>query len=178
VFRKGILAGAVVGVALYVVWRRSRAEEDAPRAEAPAQPVATPASVVPEPATPAPDAVVEPEPEAVAEPEPEAVAAPEPEPEPQAAEAAWPTPVPAERGGEDRARRPAALTHMGRHRDLATAGWLKDRRAAPFASSPAVQAHARASWPGVSGAGRLHPTPLRSAPVRARTQAFSPRLQG
>jgi hypothetical protein len=167
VFRKGILAGAVVGVALYVIWRRSRAEEDALRAEAPARPVATPASVVPEPA-----------PEAAAEPEPAPEAVAEPEPEAETAETTWPTPIPAERGGDERARRPATLTHMGRHRDLATAGWLKDRRASAFPGSPAGQAHARASWPGVSGAGRLHPTPLRSAPVRARTGAFSPRPQG
>jgi hypothetical protein len=168
VLRKGILAGAVVGVALYVVWRRSRAEEDARRAEAPVRPAATPTYVVPEPAPVA----AEPEPEAVAEPEPEL------EPEPQAADTSWPMPVPAEHSAEERARRPAPLTHVGRHRDLTTAGWLKDRRAATFSGSPAAQPHARASWPGVSGAGRLHPTPLRSAPGRARTQAFSPRLQG
>jgi translation initiation factor IF-2 len=174
VFRKGILAGVVVGVALYVIWRRSQTQGDAGRAAVPAEPVATPASVVPEPAEPAPEAVAEtaPEPEAVAEPEPE------PQPEPQAAETSWPMPVPAARSTEERARRPAPLTHAGRHRDLTTAGWLKDRRAPTFSGSPAVQPHARASWPGVSGAGRLHPSPLRTAPVRARPQAFSPRLQG
>ena len=69
-FRKGILAGAVVGVALYVIWRRSQTQGDAGRAAVPAEPVATPASVVPEPAQPAPEAAAEPapEPEAVAEP--------------------------------------------------------------------------------------------------------------
>jgi hypothetical protein len=182
VLRKGILAGAVVGVALYVVWRRSRAEEDSRRAEAPVPPAAAPTDVVPEPdPDPAPVAA-EPEPDVIAEPEP-AAAEPEPETEPvaepQAADTAWPMPIPAERSAEERTRRPAPLTHVGRHRDLTTAGWLKDRRASAFSGSPAVGTHARASWPGVSGAGRLHPTPLRSsAPVRARPQAFSPRLQG
>jgi hypothetical protein len=137
-------------------------------------PAAAPAYVAPDPEPVA----AEPEPVAVAEPEPVA-AEPEPVAEPHAADIAWPTPIPAERSTEERTRRPAQLTHVGRHRDLTTAGWLKDRRATAFPAGPAVQAHARASWPGVSGAGRLHPTPLRSsAPVRARPQAFSPRLQG
>jgi hypothetical protein len=182
VLRKGILAGAVVGVALYVVWRRSRAEEDSRRAEAPVPPAAAPTDVVPEPdPDPAPVAA-EPEAAVIAEPEPAAAEhEPETEPvaEPQAADTAWPMPIPAERSAEERTRRPAPLTHVGRHRDLTTAGWLKDRRASAFSGSPGVGAYARASWPGVSGAGRLHPTPLRSsAPVRARPQAFSPRLQG
>ncbi len=176
--RKGILAGAVVGVVLYVVWRRSQTQGDAGRAAAPAEPVSPREEPVPPPpfAAQQPEAVVEPEP--VAQAEPVAEAEPEPEPEPQAADSSWPMPVPAQRSAEERPRRPAPLTHVGRHRDLATAGWLKDRRAPAFSGSPAVQAHARASWPGVSGAGRLHPTPLRTAPGRARPQAFSPRLQG
>ncbi len=166
---KGILIGAAAGAALYVMWRRSRARQKV--YEAPFQAPERPAQAAPEPAPAAyaAPAAAQPEPAPIAEPEP---VEPEPElvgeqpPEPvfeAAAPEAHPPPTPvAEHGG-----RRQGLTSGGRPRDLSPGGWPQPmplgaagglRRPAPVS--------ARATWPGVAGAGQMRPTPLRRIPPR------------
>jgi len=186
---KGILIGAAAGAALYVMWRRARERREmygapvrAPEpARAPAQEAPFASAVAAEPeARPAPETGTEPQPEAVTEPEPQ------PEPEPVAAEEPREQPEPVAEGppepvfeaaapemhpppapqAEHGARR-QGLTHTGRPRDLNPAGWPQPmplgttggvRRPAPLS--------ARATWPGVAGAGQVRPAPLRRIPPR------------
>lgn len=185
---KGILIGAAAGVALYVIWRRSRERHEvyqapvqAPERQAP-DAVVTPAPEPAQEAAFAPAAAAEPEPEPAVETEPVAepgpVAGPEPAEEPQPVAAEKPAPVAARPAApvshpppapvaEHGARR-QPLTYTGRPRDLSPAGWPQPmplgttsggmRRPAPVS--------ARATWPGVAGAGQLRPTPLRRAAPR------------
>jgi hypothetical protein len=214
---KGLLIGAAAGVALYVIWRRSREQREvyetpAQAPERPAEPapeaVFTPAvAVEPEPEIaepepeiePKPEAVVEPEPvaeaepaeesapepvaeaeispEPVEEPEPAAVEGPESEPvladEPEPAAEAAPEPVAAEPRATVEAPSPPAapiaehgrrqpITYAGRPRDLSPAGWPQPM---PLGASGGLRrpapVSARATWPGVAGAGQLRPTPPR-----------------
>jgi len=152
---KGILIGAAAGIALYTIWRRSREQREVYEAPRPA-PAYTPPP-------PEPEAVVEPEPVAEAEPgaEPEPVA--EEEPEPAAAEpAAAPEapPPPAAPIAEHGRRQP--ITYAGRPRDLSPAGWPQPM---PLAATGGLRrpapVSARATWPGVAGAGQMRPTPFR-----------------
>jgi hypothetical protein len=169
---KGILIGAAAGAALYVMWRRSRERHEA--YEAPVRAPERPPEAAPEPVQEAfvPAAAEEPEPVAV-EPEPEPVAGPEPAsaeepvpvaeapPEPvfgSAATGSHPPPAPVAEHG---ARRPG-LTSTGRPRDLNPAGWPQPM---PLGASGGVRrptsVSARATWPGVAGAGQMRPTPVR-----------------
>ena len=153
---KGILIGAAAGVALYVIWRRSREKREVYEAPEPAPEAAfTPAEPEPEPV--AEDEA--PEPAAEREPEPVAEAAPEPVAAEPSAAVGMPPP-PAAPVGEHGRRQP--ITYVGRPRDLNPAGWPQpmplaasggQRRPAPLS--------ARATWPGVAGAGQMRPTPLR-----------------
>jgi len=169
---KGILIGAAAGAALYVIWRRSRERREVYEApvQAPqrhAEPEPAPEAVVTPVAAadPEPEAVVEPEPEPVTEPEP--IAADEPEPVVEApSEAAYEAAAPAPEApppaplGEHGRRQ--GITYTGRPRDLSPAGWPQPM---PLATSGGVRrpapVSARATWPGVAGAGQLRPTPLR-----------------
>jgi outer membrane biosynthesis protein TonB len=182
---KGILVGAAAGAALYVMWRRSRARQKVH--EPPFQAPERPAQAAPEPAweafaapaaEPPPAPSVEPEvvePEAV---EPEAVepaaVEPEHEPEPVAEEPpepvfeapapeAHPPPAPVAEHG---ARRPG-LSSPGRPRDFSPGGWPQPT---PLGASGGVRrpapVSARATWPGVAGAGQMRPTTLRRIPPR------------
>jgi len=174
---KGILIGAAAGLALYALWRRSREQREVYEAPEPApEPAYTPVEPEPEP-----EAVVEPEREAVVEPEPVAEAEPEPveEPEPDAVEEPEPVaeespePVAAEPTAAVEAPLPPAapiaehgrrqpITYAGRPRDLNPAGWPQPM---PLAATGGLRrpapVSARATWPGVAGAGQLRPTPLR-----------------
>jgi hypothetical protein len=171
---KGILIGAAAGAALYVIWRRSRERRE--KYEAPVrapEPAREPAQE--EPLAPAaaaePEAQPAPEPEAVTEPEPEPLAGqgPREEPEPVAegppepafevtAPEVHPPPAPLAEHG---ARR-QGMTHTGRPRGLSPAGWPQPM---PLGTTGGVRRpmplSARATWPGVAGAGQVRPTPLR-----------------
>ena len=162
---KGILIGAAAGAALYVVWRRSRKRHEVYEAHvrAPERAAETAPAPVQEAFVPAgaaePEPVAEPEPAVVDEPEavePEAVA-PEPvfEAPPTGSQ-----PVPS-RVGEQGTRR-QGLTYTGRPRDLSPAGWPQPM---PLGASGGVRrptpVSARATWPGVAGAGQMRPAPLR-----------------
>ncbi len=195
---KGILIGAAAGVALYVIWRRSRETREVYEAPARApdmrtEPASEPApeaafapaaAAEPEPVT---EPEPEPEPEVAVEPEPVAEEAPVEEPEPGAEEVSEPAAVDepepiAEEVPEPVAVEPTAaapeahpppapvaehgrrqvLTYAGRPRDLSPAGWPQPM---PLAASGGLRrpapVSARATWPGVAGAGQLRPTPLR-----------------
>jgi hypothetical protein len=164
---KGILVGAAAGAALYVMWRRSRERRElykAPYAvpEAPPEQAPEPPMEAFAPATAAsPEPVAEPDPVAAEQPEPVADAPLEPVFEAAATGSPPPAPV-----GEHGSRR-QALTHVGRPRELSPAGWPRPmplgaaagmRRPAPLS--------ARATWPGVAGAGQMRPTPLRRMAAR------------
>ena len=167
---KGILIGAAAGAALYVMWRRSRERHE--MYEAPVQAPQRPPEAAPEPAQeafvsaaeagPEPDAfepepVAEPEPVIAEEPEPVAEAPPEPVFEAAATES-QPPPAPVAEHG---ARR-QGLTYTGRPRDLSPAGWPQPM---PLGAAGGVRrptpVSARATWPGVAGAGQMRPAPLR-----------------
>jgi outer membrane biosynthesis protein TonB len=184
---KGILIGAAAGVALYVIWRRSRETREvyeapvaAPeRREEPAPEPAPEAAFTPVTAEPEPVAEPEPGPEPVAEAEPEAAVEPEPLDEPEPVEE--PKPV-AHEDPEPAAEEPAAaveappppaapiaehyrrppVTHTGRPRDLNPAGWPQPMPlAAPGGLRRPAPVSTRATWPGIAGAGQLRPTPGR-----------------
>jgi hypothetical protein len=153
---KGILIGAAAGAALYVMWRRSRERREVYEA-----PIQAPARRAPDAAaTPPASAVPEPEPAVEAEPrKPEPVAEGAPEPVFAAtAPEAHPLPAPV----AEHAGRRQGLTYTGRPRDLSPAGWPQPM---PLATTGGVRrpapVSARATWPGVAGAGQLRPTPFR-----------------
>jgi outer membrane biosynthesis protein TonB len=176
---KGILIGAAAGAALYVMWRRSRARQKV--YEAPFQAPGRPAQAAPEPAQEAfaAPAAAEPEPAPVVEPEPVEPEAVEPEPvepgpEPVVEQPpgvvfeapppeAHPPPAPVAEHGSRR----QGLTSGGRPRDLNPGGWPQPM---PLGAAGGVRrpapVSARATWPGVAGAGQMRPTPLRRIPPR------------
>lgn len=127
--RRGLLAGAAVGVALVVIWRRSREARDE----------AVPAAA-PEPAS-FDTAVPAEEPAAHAETE--------------TSETSEPAPIASDRAPGEHARHPVALTHVGRPRDLSAGGWPQPRRVAALGATGRTHpAPARTPWPGVAGARR------------------------
>ena len=130
--RRGLLVGAAVGVALVVMWRRSREARD---------------EVVP--AAP-PEPAVEPEVHAEAH----AVHA--------ETETVEPAPIAPERVQAEHTRHAVALTHVGRPRDLSAAGWPQPRRVAAIGATGRTHPPpARPAWPGVAGARRGAFTPGR-----------------
>ena len=160
---KGILIGAAAGVALYVIWRRSREKREVYEAPEPAPEAAfTPAEPEPEPvAEVEPEPVVEPEPEPVAVEQPEPAVEEEQEPVAAALDAAVEAPPPPAAPIAEHGRR-QPITYAGRPRDLSPAGWPQPM---PLAASGGLRrpapVSARATWPGVAGSGQMRPTPFR-----------------
>ena len=147
--KRGLVVGAAVGVALVVLWRRSREAADMAAETAPPERFAEPAMPVEEPTVhaEAPAAAVAEEPAVQAE---EPVSEP-PSPEPETLEGA----LAVHRSAAALAHRPAALTHLGRPRELGSAEWPQPRPVAALGASGRTQAPlARASWPGVAATRR------------------------
>ena len=142
--KRGLLVGAAVGVAVVVLWRRSREAADVVAATAP-------------PGQPAEQPLRAEEPVA-----PVAEAAPVPAQEPATAVAGTHTETETlesalahHRSAAAHAHRPVALTHVGRPRELGSAEWPQPRPAAALSAAGRTQTPlARASWPGVAGGRR------------------------
>jgi hypothetical protein len=158
--KRGLVVGAAVGVALVVLWRKSPEVADVVAEAAPPERPAEPEARAEEPVarTEEPVARVE-EPQAVLAEEP--VAEPPPPAAPVAAVAAVTETETLEgalafhRNAAAHAHRPAALTHVGRPRELGSAEWPQPRPVAALGSPGRTQAPlARASWPGVAGTTR------------------------
>lgn len=156
--KRGLVVGAAVGVALVVLWRRSREAADMAAETVPPERFAEPAVPVEEPTVraEAPAAGVAEEPVVQAEepvsepPSPEPVAAVA-QAEPETLEGA----LAVHRSAAALAHRPAALTHVGRPRELGSAEWPQPRPVAALGASGRTQAPlARASWPGVAATRR------------------------
>lgn len=142
--RRGLLVGAAVGVALVVMWRRSRESRDVVAPAAPAGPPFEPAVHAAEPA---------PEPE-LKEPVREHE---ERAPQPVAAgiETVAAAPTGSGHAPGEHARHAVALTHTGRRHELGRPGWLQQRPVAVVAATRRTHAPlGRATWPGVAGARR------------------------
>ncbi len=148
--KRGLVVGAAVGVALVVLWRKSREAADVVAATAPPERPAEPAVRAEEPVARAEEPQAVPAEEPVAEPPPPA--------EPVAAVAETETLEGAlafHRNAAAHAHRPAALTHVGRPRELGSAEWPQPRPVATLGSAGRTQAPLqRASWPGVATARR------------------------
>jgi hypothetical protein len=130
--RRGLLVGAAVGVALVVMWRRSREARDEVIPASPPEPAVEPEVRAEEPAMHAE------EPAAHAE-----------------TETFEPAPIAPDRVQAEHTRHAVALTHLGRPRDLSAAGWPQPRRVAVLgATGRTHRPPARAAWPGVAGARR------------------------
>ena len=166
--KRGILVGAAVGVALVVLWRRSRDARDAvaPAPAAPPQPSSEPAVTAEEPAVQHEESAVEHTESAVEHTEPAVAEAPAPEATAPETVAAAPEAVVAEpetleaalavhrEAAAEHARRPVALT-VGRQRDLGSGEWPQPRPVAALGAAPRRNAPPpRATWPGVAGARR------------------------
>jgi hypothetical protein len=146
--KRGLVVGAAVGVALVVMWRRSRQASDEVAATAAPERPAEPAVATEEHAVPAEEPAVRVE-EPVGEPQPRSD-------EPVAAEAETLEGALAfHRNAAAHAHRHAALTHVGRPRELGSAEWPQPRPVAALGSAGRTRTSlARASWPGVAGARR------------------------
>jgi hypothetical protein len=153
--RRGLLAGAAVGVALVVMWRRSRESRDAVAPAAPARPPFEPAAQAEEPMPePLQEPMAERQQEPVLEQEP-VLGHEEQAPEPVAAETVAAAPIAFGRAPGEHARHAVALTHTGRRREFGHPGWLQHRPAAVVAATRRTHAPpGRATWPGVAGARR------------------------
>ena len=142
--KRGLLVGAAVGVAVVVLWRRSREAAAVVAATAP-------------PGQPAEQPLRAEEPVA-----PVAEAAPVPAQEPATAVAGTHTETETlesalahHRSAAVHTHRPVALTHVGRPRELGSAEWPQPRPAAALSAAGRTQTPlARASWPGVAGGRR------------------------
>jgi predicted membrane-bound mannosyltransferase len=123
--RRGLLVGAAVGVALVVMWRRSREARDEVVPAAPPEPAVEPEVRAEEPAVHAETETFE------------------------------PAPIAPDRVQAEHTRHAVALTHLGRPRDLSAAGWPQPRRVAVLgATGRTHRPPTRAAWPGVAGARR------------------------
>jgi hypothetical protein len=130
--RRGLLVGAAVGVALVVMWRRSREARDEVVPAAPPEPAVEPEVRAKEPAVHAEEPAMHAE-----------------------TETFEPAPVAPDRVQAEHTRHAVALTHVGRPRDLSAAGWPQPRRVAALGATGRTHLPpARPAWPGVAGARR------------------------
>ncbi len=152
--KRGLVVGAAVGVALVVLWRKSREAADVVAATAPPERPAEPEARAEEPVARAeePQAVPAEEPVAETQPPPaEPVAAVTAVAETETLEGA----LAFHRNAAAHAHRPAVLTHVGRPRELGSAEWPQPRPVVALGSAGRTQAPLqRASWPGVASARR------------------------
>ena len=137
--RRGLLVGAAVGVALVVMWRRSREARDEVVPAAPPEPAVEPEVHAEEPAMHTEEPAMHAgEPAVSAE-----------------TETFEPAPVAPDRAQAEHTRHAVALTHVGRPRDLSAAGWPQPRRVAALGATGRTHLPpARPAWPGVAGARR------------------------
>jgi hypothetical protein len=123
--RRGLLVGAPFGVALVVMWRRSREARDEVVPAAPPEPAVEHEVHAEEPAVHAETETFE------------------------------PAPIAPDRVQAEHTRHAVALTHVGRPRDLTLAGWPQPRRVAALGATGRTHPPpARPAWPGVAGARR------------------------
>ncbi|HEY2789704.1 MAG TPA: hypothetical protein VGI72_09610 [Gaiellales bacterium] len=158
--KRGLLVGAAVGVAVVVLWRRSRETADVVAEPAPPERAAEPAVQNDEPAMRVEEPVVPPVDEPVVQAE-EPVSEPQPPSAAPVATVAAPEPETLEgalavhRSAAALAHRPVALTHVGRPRELGSAEWPQPRPVAALGSPGRTQTTlARSTWPGVAGTRR------------------------
>jgi hypothetical protein len=130
--RRGLLVGAAVGVALVVMWRRSREARDEVVPAAPPEPAVEHEVHAEEPTVHAEEPAVHAE-----------------------TETFEPAPIAPDRVQAEHTRHAVALTHVGRPRDLSAAGWPQPRRVAALGATGRTHPPpARPAWPGVAGARR------------------------
>jgi hypothetical protein len=142
--KRGLLVGAAVGVAVVVLWRRSREAADVVAATAPPEPPAEQPVRAEEPVAPVAETAPVPAEERV-------TAVAETHTETETLESA----LAHHRSAAAHAHRPVALTHVGRPRELGSAEWPQPRPAGALSAAGRAQTPlARASWPGVAGGRR------------------------